>query len=127
MIGDATNTTVVIKDTSGEWLRGKQLLVDKALDTMSKSILAAARLRAPMSENGGDLRDTGRIEKNKNSVSVIYGGNGVAYGDYQERGHRRNGSYQVRHYTTPNTGAHFLKDAGERNAKKGISWLLSRS
>lgn len=127
MTGDAVNTVVTIKDTSGNWLKGKESLADKALDAMAKSILAAARLRAPMSENGGGLRDSGRIEKSKNSVSVIYGGKGVPYGAYQERGHRRDGSHQVRRYTTPNTGARFLKDAGERNTKKGIVWLLSRA
>lgn len=127
MAGEPVKFAVTIKDTAGQWLTNKEALVNKAMDMMGKSILATAKLRAPMSEDGGDLRKSGRVEKGRNSVSVIYGGGAVPYAAYQERGHRYDGSYQVRRYTTPNTGAHFLQDAGERQAKKGIKWLLSRS
>lgn len=127
MAGEPVKFSVALKDGSSQWLKGKETLVARAMDMMAKSILATARTRAPMSENGGNLRNSGRIEKGRNSVSVIYGGGKVPYAAYQERGHRYDGSHQVKRYTTPNTGAHFLQDAGERQAKKGIQWLLSQS
>lgn len=127
MAGEPVKFSVTIKDNSSQWLKNKESLVDKAMDMMARSILATARTRAPKSEDGGDLRDSGRMEKDRNSVSVIYGGGAVPYAAYQERGHRYDGSYQVKRYTTPNTGAHYLQDAGERQTKKGIQWLLSQS
>lgn len=127
MAHEPVNFIVKLTDNSGRWLLSKEAQANSAIDKMAKAILGAARMRAPMSEGGGNLRNSSRIEKSHSSVSVIYGGGKVPYAAYQERGHRYDGSRQVRHYTTPNTGAHYLLDAGKRETEKGVRWLLSRS
>lgn len=117
------NTTVILKDNSTSWLRARESELSSALDRMTQAIRANARMKAPMSENGGNLRNSGRVD-GKSLERTISFGTGLKYGAYQERGERYNGSHKVRHYTTPGTGKHFLKDSGDAVVKKGIKAYL---
>lgn len=125
MAHEPARFAITLRDNSQGWLTRQERRLNLAVDKMGNAIKEQARVRAP--KLNGDLRKSGRIEESKDKVVIIYGGGNVPYGAYQERGHRYDGSYQVKRYTTPNTGAHYLEDAGKRNTQKGIKWLLSRS
>lgn len=109
---------VVIVDNSEAWLeQTKEGLMSKLL-RMGYSILGTSRIKAPMSEGGGNLRNSGRVKREGNTVVVSYGGMGVDYAGAQEAG--TNGIVVYRHYTTPGTGAHYLEDSGNKVVQKGL-------
>ena len=47
----------------------------------------------------------------------------VPYAQYQERGMRADGSYVVKHYTTPGTHAHFVEESVEKVVQKIPTYL----
>lgn len=85
---------------------------------MGTAIIANARVRTPMSENGGNLRNSGGLKEEGKSIIVSFGGGQVPYGLAQERG--TNGIVVFRHYTTPGTGAHFLEESAITELSKGL-------
>ena len=106
------------KDKSKQWLEVFKTNVDSALGAMADAIKAKADMTVPYKT--GALRDSGRVEGRNLERTVTYGGNGIAYGAYQERGMRANGTHIVRNYTTSGTGAHYLENALTVVSKEGI-------
>lgn len=119
------NFEVKLTDNADGWLSKQLGRVDIALDTMGESIIKTASMKIPL--KSGALKKSGRVERGKGYVKVIYGGGKVPYGAYQERGRRADGSHVVKHYSTSGTQAHFLEESGKAVTKKGIGWLLSHS
>lgn len=96
--------------------------MDTMLGRMAKDVQQIAKIRVPYKE--GDLQ--GSIRPNRVAIlhhRVDVGGGDIKYAHYQEAGQRKDGSHRVRNYTTPGTGKHFLKDAGERVEKNAINYL----
>lgn len=119
-----TSFVVKLTDNSGVWFQHKQAKINGALESMGNSVVATAQITVPKLHN--NLVKTGQVKKYHNAVVISFGGN-EGYGSYQERGMRADGTHVVKKYTTPNTGAHYLENAGKTVVKKGITWLLSRS
>lgn len=120
---------VTIKDNSATWLRMQLVNLDVATRAIADATVKTSKVTAPMSDipgHRGTLRNSSRIERNGPlNYSAVYGGGSVQYAAYQERGRRKNPPYhEVRHYTTPGTGAHFLRNAGDVTAKQGIKAYL---
>lgn len=119
---------VTIKDGSAAWLRMQLINLDNATRAMADATVKTSKITAPMSAipgHKGTLRNSSRIERiSPLHYAAMYGGENVPYAGYQERGMRRDGSRKVRHYTTPGTGKHFLKNAGDAIAKQGIGVYL---
>lgn len=115
-----------MSNNQAQWLAKQYGKLSKALQIMGKSILATARVRVPKGETK-DLVDSGRVKVTENGVVISFGDENVKYAGYQERGMRYKGEpYTVKHYSTPNTGKHYLKDAGEKVVKEGLDkWLRS--
>lgn len=114
---------VTIKDNSATWLRMKLINCDNALRAMADATIKTSKITAPLLN--GPLRNSSRIVRNGPlNYSAMYGGGNVEYAGYQERGMRRDGSHKVRHYTTPGTGAHFLRNAGDVVTKRGLEVYL---
>jgi hypothetical protein len=114
---------VTIKDNSATWLRMQLVNLDVATRAMADATVKTSKVTAPLLN--GPLRNSSRIERNGPlNYSAVYGGGSVQYAAYQERGMRKDGSHKVRHYTTPGTGAHFLRNAGDVTAKQGIKAYL---
>src|SRR3990167_10115193 len=95
------------KSTRTIFNRKNDAFIDLVTGNMAQDIERAAKLKVPVKT--GDLqssikhyktqRGTYRIEANKE------------YAAYQERGMRRDGSHQVKRYTTPGTGKQWFKGA----------------
>lgn len=101
-------------------------MVSEALELMGLTIKERAVQLAPMSDiegHAGTLRRTATVETRKNGMAVaVMFGEGIEYARYQEFG--GDGVRVVRHYTTPGTQAHYLRDAGDSVAKEGIKNYL---
>lgn len=96
--------------------------MDNALSRMAKDVMLNAKIRVPYKE--GDLQETIKPKR----ISLMHhrveaGGGKVVYAIYQEMGMRKDGSHVVRRYTTPNTGKHYLKDAGDKAEKNVVNYL----
>lgn len=120
-----TSFVVKITDNSGAWFNHQEARLNKALDAMGKSVEATAQITVPKRDN--NLAKSSEVKRTRNAVTITFGNDSLPYGDYQERGMRADGSHVVHKYTTPNTGAHYLENAGKSVVKKGIKWLLSAS
>lgn len=114
---------VTVKDNSATWLRTQLINLDNATRAMADATVKLSKVTAPLLK--GPLRNSSRINRNAPlNYSAMYGGGGVPYAAYQERGMRADGSRKVRHYTTPGTGKHFLKNAGDAVTRRGIGVYL---
>lgn len=122
--GKAVKFKVDITDSSRSWFTRQLNRMNMGARSMGNTILADSRMIAPKSADGGRLRDEAKVVYRQNSVIVVYPG---PYAGVQERGGRFDGTYIIKHYTTPNTGKNFLQSTGERVAGKGIKWYLSHS
>lgn len=110
--------------------------VNAALESMAQSTLAISRPKAP--KKTGWLRYSGHVtvavskpngygtnswrNAAANDYYVVYGHEHVPYARYQEYG--GDGRRVIRNYTTPGTGARFLRDAAERVKERGIEAFL---
>lgn len=120
-----TSVRVTLNDKSGVWFNHEMNKIDAVLDSMAKAVINEADMRVPY--KNGTLRDSHRIVKGHKAVAIIYGGGPIRYGDYQERGKRRDGTHVVRNYSTAGTGKEYLQTSGKNVTKRGIKWLLSHS
>ena len=120
---------VVTKGNPRTLLKQTELNVKNALKAMADATVQRAQmLRSDANAPGvpyksGALSATGiSYTANNGMTSVAEFGNGLAYGRYQEFG--GDGKRVVQNYTTPGTGAHYLKGAGDSVAKEGIKNYL---
>lgn len=102
-----------------------QKKIAEALELMGLTIKERAVQLAPMSNiegHAGTLRRTARVSevetKNKKMTVAVFFGEGIPYARYQEYGS------ELWHFTTPGTGPHYLRDAGDSVAKEGIKNYL---
>jgi len=124
------SVTVETKGDSDVFLRQHLLNVKNALKAMADATLQRAQmLRADGAGNAvpyktGALQSTGIVEPKGEYEQIVQFGNGLDYARYQEFGQRADGSHVVRNYTTPGTGAHYLRDAGNSVKQEGIKNYL---
>lgn len=96
--------------------------MDNAIGKMAKDVKQIASIRVPYLS--GDLQASIKpVKKAMMHHRVEVGGGGINYAHYQEAGQRKDGSHRVRKYSTPGTGKHFLKDAGESVEKNVINYI----
>lgn len=126
MAGEPVHFTVHLTDNSGAWFNHQVSKANAALKLMGQAIMNRAKIKVPKKNH--DLEESARVEGKNLEVKVVFGGDGLEYGGYQERGHRYDGSRQVRNYTTAGTGAHYLEESGKQVVEEGIKkWLRSAS
>lgn len=117
-----SDVTVIVHDGSAKLLKETEQNVKSALKAMADATLQRAQVLAPMSNiegHAGTLRATGLIEQDNNGYTQkVQFGNGIPYARYQEFGD------PGWNYTTPGTGPHYLKQAGDAVAKEGIKNYL---
>lgn len=114
------------KDNTDKIIALETVNLKAAHRALMEAILITSRMKAPKkTPPSGILRLTGEVkeETEPDTMAVIYGDN-IAYAAYQERGMRADGSHVVRQYTTPGTGAHYLRDAGDRITKRGLGEFI---
>ena len=118
----SSNVTVIVHDGSAKLLKETEANVKNALKAMADATLQRAVVLAPQSDiegHAGTLRTTGLVEiRNGGLETAVQFGNGIAYARYQEFGD------PGWNYTTPGTGPHYLKQAGDAVAKEGIKSYL---
>lgn len=96
--------------------------MDNAIGKMAKDVKQIASIRVPYLS--GDLQaSTKPVKKAMMHHRVEVGGGDINHAHYQEAGQRKDGSHRVRRYSTPGTGKHFLKDAGESVEKNVINYI----
>lgn len=123
MAREPVRFSVKLHDESGVWFNNQIAKATNAIKVMAQSIKSGAQMKAPY-DGGGQLRKSARVLSTSSEASVIFGGSGVAYAGYQERGSRYDGTHQVHNYTTSGTGAHYLEETGKRVVEEGIrKWL----
>lgn len=110
------------KDKSNAWLQVFKINIENAIGAMADSIKSKAQISVPF--KSGALHDSARVEGSGMSREIIFGGNGINYGAYQERGERFDGTHIVRNYTTIGTNKNYLKNATEVVIKEGIKRYL---
>lgn len=128
----ATKVRTILNDESGQWFNHQLALMSEVLQIMGKTVINEADKRVPF-EDGPlkashrliPIRRLGSKVSSPIGIAIIYGGGEIKYGDYQERGKRRDGTHVVKRYTTPGTGKEYLQDSGKRVTERGIKWLLS--
>jgi hypothetical protein len=108
--------SVEFKDYSRVWLAVESQNLTNAIEAMADAIMKVAKVKAP--KLNGPLRNSSHINRiSPTSREIVFGGSGVNYAYYQERGYT---SGPVRHYTTPGTQAHYLEETGDQISKQGI-------
>lgn len=131
-VGSVTVTVDVSGDTEA-MLTEKLLNVKSALKAMADATVQRAQmLRAGGKGNAvpyktGALQSTGIVEPRGEFEYVAQFGAGLTYGRYQEfgpDGYKYTGTKTEWDYTTPGTGPHYLRDAGDSVAKEGIKNYL---
>ena len=116
------HVAVTLDDRTGAWFGGKMNNIKVGLNTMGKSIVSRAKMTVP--KKSGNLKKSDRVEVRGNVCIVSLGGGSIKYGDYQERGLRKDGTRVVKHYTTAGTHAQYLQQAGLSVVKEGLrKWL----
>ncbi len=113
-----SSSNVQFIDNSTAWLAAQTNLLMGGLERMGVSGKNIALITTPMSEGGGNLRNSGRVDRKDKTVIVSFGNEQVDYAGAQEAGHR--GDVYFKHYTTPGTGPHFLKNGMGAAVRKGI-------
>lgn len=122
------SVTVNVKGDQDAFLRQTELNVRNALKAMADATVQRAQMLRGGDSNGvpydtGQLSASGLVSVGDNGMTATAQfGAGLAYGRYQEFG--GDGKRVVRNYTTPGTGAHYLKGAGDSVAKEGIKNYL---
>lgn len=113
-------TSVQIEDNSSTWIaKQKQSLLSAAM-AMGNAIKSSSAMTVP--RDTSTLAKSATVKASGNTVTVTYGNTNVRYAMVQERG-MRNG-VPFKHYTTPGTGPHYLENAGNAVAKKGLKAYL---
>ena len=104
-------TTIKYVDNTPAVLREETARINNALSKMGSSALNLAKMYAPY-KTGELLRD-GRVQKEQDSVKIIFGGFSVPYA---RRRHYENNLH-------PNT-KYYLERAGNETAKRGVQFYL---
>lgn len=111
--------TVEFKDYSQAWLAVEAQNLTNAIEAMADAIMKNAKVKAP--KLTGKLQYSSHINRlTPTSREIVFGGSGIPYAMYQERGMRADGTHVVRHYTTPGTQAHYLQTSGDAITQQGI-------
>lgn len=111
--------SVEFKDYSKAWLAVEEQNLTNAIEAMADAIMKVAKAKAPKLH--GHLRNSSHINRiSPTAREIVFGGSGVKYAMYQERGMRADGTHVVRNYTTPGTQAHYLQESGDAITKQGI-------
>lgn len=107
---------MIVEDKMPQMKRSIDSVMEDALNEGCKEIIDAAIKRTPHKD--GSLRaDKGTSSEGKLKKAVWWGNSAASeYTLFQEFGGDE--KRQVKSYTTPGTGAHFLKDAGDKVALK---------
>ena len=116
-------SSVEFKDYSDAWLAVQQQNLTNAIEAMADAIMKVSKVKTPKLNN--KLRESSHINRlNPTSREIVYGGSGVQYAMYQERGMRADGTHVVRNYTTAGTHAHYLEETGDSIVKQGLKAYL---
>lgn len=110
---------IIVKNEIRKWDKKRKSLFDVAVGRMAKDIVQIGKIRVPF--KSGDLQQS--LEWKKEGLLKHKVVADTEYAAYQERGRRRDGSHVVRKYTTPNTGAHYLRDAGEKVKENALNYI----
>lgn len=112
-------TKVEFKDYSRAWLAVEAQNLTNAIEAMADAIMKNAKVKAP--KLTGKLQYSSHINRlTPTSREIVFGGSGIPYAMYQERGMRADGTHVVRNYTTPGTQAHYLQTSGDAITQQGI-------
>lgn len=112
--------SVKVEDKTKEWLSLNKDQIQNGLDRMAWVAVANARMTVP--RKVGNLALSGHTESGNLESKAIFGNTKIRYAAVQELGSRK--GIPFKHYTTPGTGPHYLKKAGDAVAKKGIKSYL---
>lgn len=116
-----TKFDVEFIDNSSAWLKNERTRLYRGARKMGQAIINLADIKVP--RKYGTLAKSAHIESNlQDTIYVVYGNSEVDYAMVQEQGHR--GGVYFKHYTTPETGPHYLESSGDTVAKKGIAIYL---
>ena len=108
---------VRIIDKMPQFKRSLYSVMGDALKEATRDTVINSKAKAPYSGKGHLRADVGIRRTSRLSYTVYYGDNNAKdYARFQEFG--GDGTRKVRKYTTPGTGAHFLRDAGNEQARK---------
>ena len=103
---------MIVKDKMPQFKRSLYSVLDDAFREAARDTLIKAKDKAPFKDGG--LRGESDVSKPSNlHYRVSFW---VEYARFQEFG--GDSKRQVKNYTTGGTGKHFLKNAGDEQAKK---------
>lgn len=112
--------SVEININKAKWVTALKQSAEKASYALAEQIITDSEKFIPYSggsiQSAGNLRESSRIEKGQDGLYVVWDS---VYASYQWFGMRRDGSYQVHHYTTPGTGKQWAEKA---RAAYGKNW-----
>lgn len=115
------DVAIRISKTPDEIAKQTELNVKNALKAMADAVLQRTQILdghgVPI--KSGNLQSTGIVDTRNNGMETfVQFGNGLKYARYQEF------APDGWKYTTPGTGNHYLKTAGDSVAKEGIKNYL---
>lgn len=111
---------VKVEDHMDEFVKKNKSIVDMAHERAAKDILNFALITVPL--ESGELHESGEVEKTDDKYRVWFGKSNDSsdYSGAQEAGGANGVTY--RNYTTPGTGAHYLRDAAMRVAPNMVEY-----
>lgn len=113
--------SVKVVDKLPSFSRRLSNTMDDALADAASDVLLKARRRAPFLK-GGLRRDsmTKKVSNLKRRISFW-----IEYARFQEFG--GDSRRRIRNYTSPGTGAHYLRDSGHEVAKRMVFYLAKHA
>lgn len=93
--------------------------IKNAVYAAGDQVLARSRITAP--KDTKQMVNSATVKRNGTQAIIEYGNSDTGYAKIQEE-------KRFSHYTTPNTGPHFLEKAGESVEKQGgVNFFLKKS
>lgn len=132
-MGTEVGVSVVIHGNIDKFDKVAQLNIKNAIKAMADATVQRAQMLTDGGQGNavpvlsGALQSTGIVEPRGEYAYVAKFGSGLTYGRYQEfgpDGNKYTGKKTQWDYTTPGTGPHYLKTAGDSVAKEGIKQYL---
>lgn len=114
--------SVEIKTNRAAWKTALEKAADKAADALTNQVINDSLDYIP-DDGEHQLRDSGRVAEGdgpgeKYATWGAGDADGLVYAGYQWYGVRKDGTHQVKHYTTAGTGAMWAEKAKQAHGKE---------
>lgn len=116
-----------ITDNTGKFIIANENALNRALEIMAMDTVTLAKTKVPVKKS--HLQSSINYTKVNDLNYAVYAGTKLNatedYARFQEFG--GDGNRNIKNYTTPGTGAHFIKDSGDNRKKDFVKYIKQQT